>query len=114
MPDSHLLVFEGLMIDRHAKRGTDLVLPRIALSNVTAVIEHGAQSPCGLQMLLDPLRHLDHVWLDTRQWNYGNFYGRQVGVQVQHRALLAALEFLLFIGIHQEGQGNAIYTARRL
>src|SRR5262249_20159966 len=40
-----LIIFERLMIDGHAKRSADLVLPCVALSDIAAVVEKGAHSP---------------------------------------------------------------------
>ena len=50
MADGHLLIFERLVIDRDAERRADFILPRIALSDIAAVVEQRAQPARGLQV----------------------------------------------------------------
>src|SRR5207247_10873900 len=47
-----LIIFERLMINGHAKRSADLVLPCVALSDIDAVVEVGAHSCLGVQAVL--------------------------------------------------------------
>ena len=114
MPDRHLLVLQRLVIDGHAERRSDLVLPRVTLSDVAAVVEQRPQLSSRLQIALDALRHLDHVRLVSRQGNHRNLHRRKIRMQVQDGALLAALECLFLVAVHQERERDAIHAARRL
>ena len=99
------------MIDGDAERRSDLVLPRVALSDIAAVVEHRPQPSRRLQVPLDPLRHLHHVRLVARQRNHRDLHRREIRMQMQHGSFLAAFEFLVLVGIHQERQRDAIHAA---
>src|SRR5437764_737193 len=71
-----LIIFERLMINGHAKRSADLVLPCVALSDIAAVVEEGAHSSRGLQALLDPLGHFHDIRLVAGERNDGDLDGR--------------------------------------
>src|SRR5438270_12228068 len=99
------------MVDRHAKRCADLVLPCITLSDVAAIVEECAQSPGGLQIPFDFLRHLYHVRLISCERNHCDLYWRKVRMQMQNRPFFASFKDLLFIRIHQKRERDAIHTA---
>src|SRR5437870_13163770 len=98
------------MIDRHAKRRADLVLPCITLSDIAAVVEECAQSPGSLQVPFDFLCHLYHVRLISCERNDCHLYRSKIRMQMQNRPLLAAFKNLLLIGIHEKRQRDAIHT----
>ena len=102
MADGHLPVFQGLMIDRHAKRGPDLVLPGIAFADIAAVIEERTQLAGRLQVLLDAFRKFNDIRLVAGQRNDCNLNRSKIGMQMKDSSFLAAFELLLLVGVHQE------------
>src|SRR5215470_17334776 len=112
MTHGHLLVFERQMIHRYAKWGSDLVLPRVAFADVTAVVEQRTEPTRGLKVLFDPFGEFHHIRLVPCQWNDRDFDWSEIRMQVEDGPFLAALELLLFKRIHQKGQCDPVDTAR--
>src|SRR5213593_3448851 len=102
MANGHLVILERLVVDGHAKRRADLVLPGVALSDIAAVVEERAHSSCRLQTLLDPLGHFHHIRPVAGEWNDSDFDRREVCMQMQNRPFFPALQFLFLVSVHQK------------
>src|SRR5690606_29689085 len=100
----HGAVRERLAIHGAAERRSRLVHPAVAAADGTAVVIEAGEAP--LEVVVDPLRPFRHpVLLDQRQDR--GLDRRDARVEAQHHTGLA-LDLLLPVGVHQQGEGHPV------
>ena len=105
--NSNLIVFERLMINRDAERGSDFILAAIELSDSRRVVIHGAYRARALQTIFDLFCEVDYALFIFRERQHGHFYRRKLRMQPQHYAFPVA-HFFFGVSVHQKGQHLAI------
>ena len=104
-------VLERIDVDGDAPRRADLVLASIQLADRGRVVVDRHRVP--LQVVLDAVAQLDDLGPLLEQRQDRDLVRREVGVERQRHACLAA-DLLLAVGVDEEGERGAIRAGRRL
>ena len=98
-------VLERIDVDGDAPRRADLVLAPVELADGGRVVVDGHR--VALQVGLDPVAQLDDLGPLLEQRQDGHLVRREVGVERQRHARLAA-DLLLAVGVDQEGERRPV------
>src|SRR5262249_28394814 len=115
LPNSHRAVFFGVVVDRDAQRGADLVLAPVALADGGGLVV--VDIPALFQIFVDLARALGLAVL-AHERQHRRLDRREAGVQAQHDpdlGLALGIGGLVFgVGVAQKRQRGAIGAGRGL